>query len=160
MTAHVSPYRDGLAPETRVFVGAMNVEAEHRDLGVKFIAFANRIEARGAIQSAAATDTLSGWFIRDAIRNGFLQGEETVFRRGNSEHRKHLRKRAKTKAGYAEQAARRQAVRDRDATRRIAEAGDAFIGASAVVPGSWPKAWINGVYMPILHPPRPRGRKG
>jgi len=156
MTAHVSPYANGLAPETRVFVAAMNAEAEYRNLGVKFIAFANRIEARGAIQGAAATNTLSGWFLRDAIRNGFLHGEEAVFRRGNSEHRKQLRKRAKTKAGYRERAARRQAIRDRDATRRIAEVGDNFIGPLGVVPGSWPKAWIHGVYMPILRPHKRR----
>ena len=149
MTAHVSPYANGLAPETRVFVEAMNAEAEYRNLGVKFIAFANRIEARGAIESAAASDTLLGWFVRRAIRDGYMDGPEAVFRRGNSEWRKTLRKRAKTKAGMREKAERNKAIQDRKKTRHIAEAGDAFVGPSGVVPGSWPKAWIHGVYMPI-----------
>ena len=156
ITAHVSPYANGLAPETRIFVEALNEEAARRNLAVKFTAFANRIEARGAIQSAAATNTLSGWFLRDAIRNGFLQGEEAVFRHGNSEWRKKLRKRAKTKDGIREKAERNKAIRDRKMTRHIAEVGDAFIGPSGVVPGSWPKAWLHGVYMPILHPEKPR----
>jgi hypothetical protein len=145
-----------LAPETRTFAQVLNAEAERRNLGVKFTALANRIEARGAIESAAATNTLSGLFLRDAIRNGFLQGEEAVFRHGNSEWRKKLRKRAKTKHGMREKAAYDEAIRDRKKTRRIAEVGDAFIGPSGVVPGSWPKAWLHGIYMPILHPEKPR----
>jgi hypothetical protein len=46
--------------------------------------------------------------------------------------------------------ARSEVIKNREATRRIAEAGDAFIGPSAIVPGSWPKAWMDGVYMPLL----------
>ena len=156
ITAHVSPYPSGLAPETRKFVEAINDEAERHKLKVKFTALANRIEVSGAIESAAASDTLLGWFVRRAIRDGYLDGPEAVFRRGNSEWRKTLRKRAKTKAGMREKAERNIAIRDRKTTRHIAEAGDAFVGPSGVVPGSWPKAWIHGVYMPILHPEKPR----
>jgi hypothetical protein len=90
------------------------------------------------------------------LRAGYLDGEETVLKRGNSEHRKELRKRAKTKDGLREKAERDKAIRDRKKTRHIAEAGDAFIGPSGVVPGSWPKAWLHGIYMPILHPEKPR----
>lgn len=111
---------------------------------------------REALDAAAKQPTLGGWFLRRAISNGYLDGEEAVLRRGNSEHRKKLRKREKTKAGYREQAARQEAIKDRSAVRRIAEAGDDFIGPSGVVPGSWPKAWIHGVYMPILHPQKRR----
>jgi hypothetical protein len=84
--------------------------------------------------------------LMEAIAAGYLEGEEAVLRRGNSQHRKKLRRHDKTKAGNRDKAAREQAIKNRDATRRIAEAGDAFIGPSAVVPGSWPKAWIDGVY--------------
>ena len=81
-----------------------------------------------------------------------MRGEEAVFRHGNSEWRKKLRKRAKTKDGLREKALRNKAIQDRMKTRHIAEAGDAFIGPPGVVPGSWPKAWIQGV----LHPEKPR----
>src|SRR5262249_2707748 len=146
-------YANGLAPETRFFVEALNEEAKSLRTGIKFTAYANRIEATGNIESAAKSKTtLAGWFLRRAIRDGYLGGEAAVLRRGNSEHRKKLRRHAKTKAGYAAKVARSEVIKDREATRRIAEAGDRFIGPSAVVPGSWPKAWIDGLYMPILHP--------
>ena len=156
ITAHVSPYPGGLAPETRKFVEVINEEAERHKLRVKFTALANRIEVSGAIESAAASNTLLGWFVRRAIRDGYMHGPEAVFRRGNSEWRKKLRRRAKTKDGMREKAEHGKAIREREETRRIAEAGDAFIGPSALVPGSWPKAWIGGVYMPILRPDKPR----
>jgi hypothetical protein len=156
ITAHISPYSGGLAPETRIFVDALNDESARRRTGIKYTATANKIKASGSIETAAKQSTLGGWFLRGAIRAGYLDGEETVLKRGNSEHRKKLRKRAKTKDGTREKAERDKAMRNRKTVRRIAETGDAFIGSSAVVPGSWPKAWIDGVYMPILHPEKPR----
>ncbi len=156
ITIHISPYFGGLAPETRNVVDYINDEAERLHTGVKFRATANKIEATGPIQAAANKSTFGGLMLMGAIAAGYLDGEEAVLRRGNSEHRKKLRKRAKTKTGYRERAARKQVIKDRNATRRIAEAGDHFIGRSALVPGSWPRAWINGVYMPILHPQKPR----
>ena len=154
--AHISSYAGGLAPETRVFVNALNAESVRGRIGVKYTATANKIEASGPIETASKQSTLGGWFLRGAIRAGYLDGEETVLKRGNSEHRKELRKRAKTKDGLREKAERDKAIRDRKKTRHIAEAGDAFIGPSSVVPGSWPKAWLHGIYMPILHPEKPR----
>jgi hypothetical protein len=53
MTGHISPYVNGLAPETRTFVA----EAERHGIGVKFVATANRIEATGDIQGAAGDRT-------------------------------------------------------------------------------------------------------
>jgi hypothetical protein len=156
ITVHISPHLGGLAPETRDVVAYINDEAERRRTGVKFTATANRIEATGPIEAAANTSTFGGLMLMEAIAAGYLEGEEAVLRRGNSQHRKKLRRHDKTKAGNRDKAAREQAIKNRDATRRIAEAGDAFIGPSAVVPGSWPKAWIDGVYMPILNPEKLR----
>jgi len=98
---------------------------------------------------------MGGWFLRGAIEAGYADGDEAVLI-GNSEHRKKLRKRAKTKDGMREKALRYKAIKDRMKTRHIVETGDAFIGPPGVVPGSWPKAWIHGVYMPILHPEKRR----
>ena len=157
ITAHISPYANGLAPETRDFVEALNEEAKRLRTGMLFVALANRIEARGPIVAAARSKTtMGGWFLRGAIQAGYADGDEAVLRRGNSEHRKKLRKRAKTKDGMREKALRYKAIKDRMKTRHIVETGDAFIGPPGVVPGSWPKAWIHGVYMPILHPEKRR----
>jgi hypothetical protein len=160
ITVHISPYASGLAPETRDVVAYITDEAERRRTGVKFWATANKIEATGPIEAAANTSTFGGLMLLGAIAAGYLEGEEAVLRRGNSQHRKKLRRHAKTKAGNHDKAAREQLIKNREATRRIAEAGDAFIGPSGVVPASWPKAWIDGLYMPIVHPPTRRGRKG
>lgn len=58
---------------------------------------------------------------------------------------------------------RAQQIRDREKTRRMIEVGDAIIGRDAIVPASWPKAWIGGpfgggVYMPLIYPEKPRDR--
>jgi len=73
------------------------VEAEKHNAGVKFIGLANRIEAVGDLQGAANSATLFGWFLSRARKVGFFEGEERVLRRGNSQWRKKLRKRAKRK---------------------------------------------------------------
>ncbi len=156
ITAHISPYAGGLAQETHHFVAELNAEAARRGTGVKYIALANRIEARGAIERASRQSTLGGWFLSCAIAAGFLNGEEAVLRLGNPVHRKKLRKRAKTKAGIRENHQAEQWLRNRTRARRAAEAGDAYIGPASIVPAKWPHAWIDGVYMPILNPHRPR----
>ena len=105
VTAHISPYTNGLAPETRDFVAALNAEADRHGIEVKFVATANRIDATGDIEAAAKDPTTQiGWFLRRAIAAGYLEGKERVLRLGNSQHRKWLRKYAKTKAGMAEAA--------------------------------------------------------
>jgi hypothetical protein len=161
LTLHISPYPTGLAPETRNVVEYMNAEAKRLRTGVQFTATANRIDAKGAIEAAAWSNTLGGWFIRRALRDGYLDGEEAVLRRGNSAWRKHLRKNAKTKAGQRTSAADEAAIRNRKKTRHIAEVGDLFFdrrafGRDALIPRHYPKAWIHGVYMPIFHPDRPK----
>jgi hypothetical protein len=40
ITAHISPYINGLAPETREFVVALNQEAKRLGTGVRFTALA------------------------------------------------------------------------------------------------------------------------
>jgi hypothetical protein len=106
ITAHISPYANGLAPETRVFVAALNAEAKRHGIDVEYVALANKIEARGDVARAAADPTtLGGWFLSQGIGAGYLEGQEPVMKRWNSEQRKHLRRRAKTKAGMAEAAA-------------------------------------------------------
>ena len=100
ITAHISPYPGGIAPETRDFVRVLNDEAARHETGMEFTALANPIEARGPIKKAALSKTtLGGWFLAGAIIDGFLDGEETVLRRGNSHVRKKIRKREKTRAG-------------------------------------------------------------
>lgn len=135
ITVHISPYANGLAPETRDVVAYINDEAERRRTGVKFRATANKIEATGPIEAAANTSTFGGLMLMEAIAAGYLEGEEAVLRRGNSQHRKKLRRHNKTKAGNRDKAAREQAIKNREGTRRIAEAADAFIGPSAIVGG-------------------------
>jgi len=95
--AHISPYKNGLAPETHDFVAWLNAEAEEDGIDVRFIALANRIEIAGDIGRAANTDTVFGWFLRQARSVGFFQGEEPVLVKDNSYHRKYLRKLAKRK---------------------------------------------------------------
>jgi RNA polymerase sigma factor (sigma-70 family) len=97
ITAHISPYKNGLAPETRDFVAWLNAEACEEGIDVKFAGLANRIEASGDIEAAANSDTLLGWFLNQARSVGFFEGEEAVLKRGNSQWRKHLRKLAKRK---------------------------------------------------------------
>jgi hypothetical protein len=70
LTLHISPYPTGLAPETRNVVEYMNAEAKRLRTGVQFTATANRIDAKGAIEAAAWSNTLGGWFIRRALRDG------------------------------------------------------------------------------------------
>jgi hypothetical protein len=103
ITAHISPYVAGLAPETRDFVALLNAEAARLGTGVKYVALANKIEATGDIGHAASlATTMGGWFLSRGIGHGYLEGEEPVLQRGNSQWRKHLRRRDKTKAGMAE----------------------------------------------------------
>jgi hypothetical protein len=128
ITGHISPYTNGLAPETRDFVAALNAEAERNGIGVKFVATANRIEATGDIEDAASDPTtMIGWFLGRAIESGYLEGNEHVLRKGNSQHRKYLRKYAKTKAGMAE-AAKAKAEEERQAAflRNVAVAHGKF----------------------------------
>jgi hypothetical protein len=156
ITAHISPYVNGLAPETRDFVAALNQEAKRLGTGVRFTALANRIEVTGKIEAAAKSNTLGGWFLSGALRNGYGEGPEAVLRRGNSAWKGHLRKHAKTKDGERQRYERERFISNRERAKRIAEAGDAFFGRDAIIPGVYPKAWINGVYMPIFHPDRPK----
>jgi hypothetical protein len=66
--------------------------------GVKYVGLANKIEVTGDIRRAAGcTTSLGGWFLRRALEVGYLDGEEPVLRKGNSQWRKELRKRAKRK---------------------------------------------------------------
>ena len=105
ITAHISPYAAGLAPETREFVAILNAEASRLDTGVKYIALANKIEATGDIERAVHMPTTIGsWFLRRGIEDGYLEGEAPVLERGNTHWRKHLRRRDKTKRGMAEAA--------------------------------------------------------
>ena len=97
MTGHISPYKDGLAPETHDFIAALNSEAELHNSGVKFVGLANKIEVNGNIKDAAEIPNLGGWFLRRALRKGFSEGEEAVLKGGNSKYKKHLRKIAKRK---------------------------------------------------------------
>jgi len=113
ITAHISPYRGGLAPETRTFVEFLNTEAAEDGVDIKFTALANRITATGDIPGATKSDNLGGWFLRRSIDNGYLEGEDPVLQRGNRHWRKHLRRRDKTKAGMAEAAQVRGAVSQR-----------------------------------------------
>jgi hypothetical protein len=113
ITAHISPYLGGLAPETHDFVAELNKEAARHRLPVRFTATANRILATGDLKRAADSATLSGWTLRRAIGNGYLaherrtvwlkrairrqtdseiEGENPVLRRGNSQRREKLRK--------------------------------------------------------------------
>jgi RNA polymerase sigma factor (sigma-70 family) len=97
MTAHISPYVNGLAPETRDFIAELNAEADRLNAGVQFIGLKNRIEVTGDIEDAAGTASLVGWFLSRAHNRGYFQGEQAVLRRENSRIRKELRKRAKRK---------------------------------------------------------------
>lgn len=113
ITAHISPYLGGLAPETHHFVSELNREATRLKLPVRFTAMANRILATGDLKRAAKSHTLSGWTLRRAIKNGYLaherrpvwlnrpirqqtnieiEGEQPVLKRGISQHRGKLRR--------------------------------------------------------------------
>jgi hypothetical protein len=105
ITTHISPYTNGLAPETREFVAELNKDSERHNLGVKFTALANKIEATGDIQGAASTRTLVGWFLGRAVKNGYLEGEDSILQSGNSQWRRTLRRIDKTKAGMRRSAA-------------------------------------------------------
>src|SRR4029077_18753494 len=54
ITVHISPYVNGLAPETLPFVGELQAESDRLNIGVKYIALANKIEAEGDMQKAAS----------------------------------------------------------------------------------------------------------
>jgi RNA polymerase sigma factor (sigma-70 family) len=97
ITVHISPYANGMAPETHDFIAELNAEAERLNAGVQFLGLANRIEVTGDVEGAASSATLVGWFLSRAQKVGFFEGEEGVLRRGNSKVRKEIRKRAKRK---------------------------------------------------------------
>jgi RNA polymerase sigma factor (sigma-70 family) len=98
ITVHISPYKNGLAPETLAFVAELNAEALRLNTGVTYAALANKIEATGDIHRAAnCTTSLGGWFLRRAARARYFDGEEWALRTVNSQWRKELRKRAKRK---------------------------------------------------------------
>jgi RNA polymerase sigma factor (sigma-70 family) len=98
ITAHISPYANGLAPETLAFVAELNAEAERLNTGVKYVGLANKIEATGDVHCAANCPTsLGGWFLRRAAQARYFDGEEWALRVVNSQWRKELRKRAKRK---------------------------------------------------------------
>jgi hypothetical protein len=123
ITAHISPYLGGLAPETHHFVAELNKEAVRLKLPVRFTATANRILATGDLKRAANSATLSGWTLRRAIKNGYIdherrrvwlkrairrqtdseiEGEAPVLKRGNSQHRGKLRRYEKNRGVGAE----------------------------------------------------------
>jgi RNA polymerase sigma factor (sigma-70 family) len=97
MTGLISPYVNGLAPETHDFIAELNSEAELHNSGVKFVGLANKIEVNGNIKEAAEFPNLGGWFLRRALKKGFSEGEEAVLKADNSKYKKHLRKMAKRK---------------------------------------------------------------
>ena len=97
MTVHISPYENGLAPQTRDVITELKAEAERHKTGVKYTGLAHKIEASGDIQFAAGLNNLGGWFLRRALNVGYLAGEEPVLRKVNSQWRKQLRKLAKRK---------------------------------------------------------------
>jgi hypothetical protein len=124
ITAHISPYLGGLAPETHQFVADLNEEAKRHKTRVRFVATANRIEAIGNLERAARSNTLGGWLLRRALTAGYLEyekrpvwwldarsrqqldrqtdveieSEKPVLRRGNSQHRRKLRKLEKNRS--------------------------------------------------------------
>src|SRR5262245_681155 len=83
ITVHISPYENGMAPETYDFVAELNAEAERLKIGVSFFGLKNRIEVTGDIQDAAGSPSLVGWFFSRAQKVGFFEGEYGVLRRGN-----------------------------------------------------------------------------
>jgi RNA polymerase sigma factor (sigma-70 family) len=97
ITVHISPYVNGLAPETHDFIAELNAEANRLNAGVQFIGLKNRIEVTGDIEGAAGTASLVGWFLSRAHNRGYFQGAQAVLRRENSRIRKELRQRAKRK---------------------------------------------------------------
>jgi RNA polymerase sigma factor (sigma-70 family) len=97
ITVHISPYVNGLAPETHDFIAELNAEANRLNARVQFIGLKNRIEVTGDIEGAATTASLVAWFLSRAHKRGYFQGEQAVLRRENSRIRKELRKRAKRK---------------------------------------------------------------
>jgi Sigma-70 region 2 len=98
-TVHISPYANGMAPETFDFVAELNAEAIRFDTGVRYIGLANRIEARGHRLHAAAEcmTSLGGWFLQGARGHGYFEGEKAALWTVNSYWRKQIRKRAKRK---------------------------------------------------------------
>src|SRR5262249_30932479 len=112
-TMHLSAYLDGMAPEQYDIVAYLNEEAAQHKTRVRFVATANRIEAIGNLKRAATSSTLGGWLLRRAITAGYLDyqkrrvwhrsaidkqtdreidSEKPVLKRGNSQHRRKLRK--------------------------------------------------------------------
>jgi hypothetical protein len=157
LTAHISPYAGGLARETHRWVEELNAEAIRASTGVRYRALANKIEAYNADPGAdpeaigwAARDrtTLGGWFLRQAITAGYAEGEAVVLRRGNSHHRKQLRKQAKTRDAQARDDEIQRLIDKRMEFRwRVEDVDRRVVGA--IVPGNWPKRWIGGRYSPV-----------
>jgi hypothetical protein len=162
ITAHISPYPGGIAPETRDFVAFLNDEAARHKTGMEFTALANRIEARGPVGKAALSKTtLGGWFLAGAIAAGFIDGEDgekAVLRRGNSYHRKKLRKQEKTREGRDAAEKIQRALDRRLELRHSIEDTEVALGRSGHIPGHWPRQWRGGIYMPVLHPHNARVR--
>jgi hypothetical protein len=157
LTVHISPFMNGLAPETYDFVAALNAEAARRKTGVEYVALANKIQARcksdpEALERAARSQgTLGGWFLRQGLVAGHAEGEEVVLRRGNSQHRKKLRKEAKTKAQRDFDAAVQELIDERLKFRWKIEDIDPRV-TGGIVPANWPKAWVGGHYRPLNEP--------
>jgi len=153
ITTHILPYENGLARETHDFVGELNVEAARLRTGVRYIATANRIEARGDIDRAARfTSTLGSWFLQRSIAAGYVEGEAAVLQRGNSYWRAKLRKRAKTKGARIKEKQIQKLLDDRLRLRHKIEDSDALLGSLAIVPAHWPKKWRHGLPMPLREP--------
>jgi hypothetical protein len=143
ITVHISPYVGGLAPETHDFVRYLNEEAKRLRSGVSFIALANRILVRGNLGRLATT--LGGWLLRDALAAGYvtwprrpawryrdidrqtdleIESEKQVLRRGNSQHRKELRRLEKNRPQRQDYRYPRQRIALSDAKRCVRLQGD------------------------------------
>jgi hypothetical protein len=157
LATHITP--GGLADETYDFVEELNREAEREVLDVRYAANVNTIEVSfgdvGALEDAARSRTLGGWFLRRSIQNGHLEGLETVLKRLNSDHRKYLRKRDKTNAGMAERDGIQDAIDARlDFRKRIKDCENSIaeLGLDGIVPARWPRLWRNGLFSPVQEP--------
>jgi hypothetical protein len=152
LAAHITP--GGLADETYDFIDELNREAERTEDPLRYVGTANQIEVRfpdaGAFVSTAKSRTLAGWFLRRAMANGYIEGLETVLKRQNSDHRKYLRRHAKTKAGMQQTEDIQKAIDTRLAMRHRIEDFERSI--DAIVPGKWPRLWRAGVFMPVIEP--------
>lgn len=83
-------------------------------------------------------------------------------REQNREIRADIRRFEKTKAGMAEIDARKRAERDAKRLREGIELAPKIlrrVDADAIVPSTWPMAWVNGVYVPVRHPEGPKRKR-